>query len=154
MHRFIVNYANLTKGFMHLLKKDTLFVWDERSQEYFNALKKSLVSTPLLKPPNYSRDYFLYITASKGMVGTVVVQEDDDLHDHIVYYLSQNLVVLELKYSHIEKLPLFTVHAVQRLRHYILLCKTTILANINPFQHILTWRIVMNFKFTIKKKNL
>jgi hypothetical protein len=27
--RFIVNYANLTKGFMCLLKKDTLFIWDE-----------------------------------------------------------------------------------------------------------------------------
>jgi hypothetical protein len=27
--RFIVNYANLTKGFMHLLKKDTSFIWDE-----------------------------------------------------------------------------------------------------------------------------
>jgi hypothetical protein len=29
LRRFIVNYANLTKGFMHLLKKDTLFIWDE-----------------------------------------------------------------------------------------------------------------------------
>jgi hypothetical protein len=27
--RFIVNYANITKGFMHLLKKDTHFIWDE-----------------------------------------------------------------------------------------------------------------------------
>jgi hypothetical protein len=29
LHRFIVSYANLTKGFMCLLKKDTLFIWDE-----------------------------------------------------------------------------------------------------------------------------
>jgi hypothetical protein len=29
LRRFIVNYANITKGFMHLLKKDTLFIWDE-----------------------------------------------------------------------------------------------------------------------------
>ena len=27
--RFVVNYANLTKGFMPLLKKDTSFIWDE-----------------------------------------------------------------------------------------------------------------------------
>jgi hypothetical protein len=45
---------------MHLLKKDTLFIWDERAQESFDALKKSLVSMPLLKPPDYNRDYFLY----------------------------------------------------------------------------------------------
>jgi hypothetical protein len=73
LHHFIVNYANLTKGFMHLLKKDTMFIWDERAQESFDALKKYLVSTPLLKPPDYSRDYFLYITMSKGMIGMVLV---------------------------------------------------------------------------------
>jgi hypothetical protein len=50
LRRFIVNYANITKGFMRLLKKDTLFIWDERAQESFDALKKSLVSMPLLKP--------------------------------------------------------------------------------------------------------
>jgi hypothetical protein len=53
---FIVNYANITKGFMLLLNKDTPFIWDERAQVSFNALKKSLVLTPLLKSPNYSRD--------------------------------------------------------------------------------------------------
>ena len=37
--RFIVNFANLTRGFMRLLKKDTTFCWDERAQESFNALK-------------------------------------------------------------------------------------------------------------------
>jgi hypothetical protein len=59
LRRFIVNYANLTKGFMYLLKKDTPFIWDEGAQESFNALKKSLVSEPLLKPSDYSRDYFI-----------------------------------------------------------------------------------------------
>jgi hypothetical protein len=68
-----VNYANLTKGFMHLLKKDTLLIWVERAQESFDALKKDLASTPLLKPPNYNRDYFLYFAASEGTVGMVLV---------------------------------------------------------------------------------
>jgi hypothetical protein len=56
LHQFIVNYANITKGFMHLLKKETHFIWDEQAQESFDALKKALVSKPLLKPPDYSRD--------------------------------------------------------------------------------------------------
>ena len=29
LRRFVVNFANLTKGFMCLLKKDTTFCWDE-----------------------------------------------------------------------------------------------------------------------------
>ena len=39
LRRFMVNFANLTKGFMHLLKKDTTFCWDEQAQESFGALK-------------------------------------------------------------------------------------------------------------------
>ena len=30
LRRFIVNFANLTRGFMRILKKDTTFCWDER----------------------------------------------------------------------------------------------------------------------------
>jgi hypothetical protein len=48
----------------------------------------------------------------------------------------------ELKYSHIEKLALIVMHAVHRLRHYILLCKTFVVSNINPFQYVLTQRII------------
>jgi hypothetical protein len=70
---------------------------------------------PLLKPPEYNRDDFIYIFAFEGMVGMVLVQEDDDLHEHIVYDLSRNLLHPELKYSQVEKLALVTVHAVQRL---------------------------------------
>jgi hypothetical protein len=32
LHRFIVNYVEITKGFMHLLKKGVPFVWDDQAQ--------------------------------------------------------------------------------------------------------------------------
>ena len=48
----------------------------------------------------------------------------------------------ELKYSHVEKLALAAVYAVQRLRHYILLRTTTVVADVNPFQYVLSRRIV------------
>jgi hypothetical protein len=142
LRRFIVNYANITKGFMHLLKKDTPFIWDERAQESFNALKKALVLDPLLKSPDYSRDYLLYIATFEETIGMVLVQEDDELHEHVIYYLSQNLVGPELNYSHVEKLALDFVHAVQRLHHYIFLCKTTVVADVNLFQYVLTRCII------------
>jgi hypothetical protein len=72
----------------------------------------------------------------------VLVQEDYELRDHVIYYLTQNLVGLELNYSHVEKLALVVVHAIQRLRHYIYLCKTNVVVNINPFQYIPTRHII------------
>jgi hypothetical protein len=59
---------------MCLLNKDTPFIWDERAYESFDSFKKDLVSMPLLKSPDYGRDYFLYITTSKEMIGMVLVQ--------------------------------------------------------------------------------
>ena len=29
LRRFVVNFSNLTEGFMHFLKKDTPFIWDK-----------------------------------------------------------------------------------------------------------------------------
>ena len=79
LRHFIVNYAKIMKGFMRLLKQDTPFVWDETVQIVFDALKKYLLSAPLLHPPNYSRDFILYLAASESTIGVVLVQEDDKL---------------------------------------------------------------------------
>ena len=77
----------------------------------------------MLSTPNYSCDFFIYVATSQATVGMVLVQEDEELHEHVLYYLSQNLIDVELHYSHVEKLALATVHAVQCLRNYILLHK-------------------------------
>ena len=46
----------------------------------------------MLSPPDYSRDFFIYVAASMETVGMVLVQEDEELHEHVIYYLSRNLI--------------------------------------------------------------
>ena len=84
LRSFIVNYAKITKGFMRLLKQDTPFVWDQIVQLTFEALKKALLSAPSLRPLDYSRDFILYLAASKSTIRVVLVQEDDKLQEHVV----------------------------------------------------------------------
>ena len=50
LRHFIVNYANITKGFMRLLKQDTPFVWDEIAQLAFEELKESFVVGTIIVP--------------------------------------------------------------------------------------------------------
>jgi len=45
---FVMNYVEITKGFMCLLKKGVPFFWDEVAQCYFEALKRALTSAPLI----------------------------------------------------------------------------------------------------------
>ena len=112
LRRFIVNYAEITKGYMRLLKKGVPFLWDDYAQRSFDALKKALTSAPLLSPHDYSRDFLLYLATAESTIGMVLVQEDDALAEHVIYYLSRGLVGPELRYTQIEKLALAAVHAV------------------------------------------
>jgi hypothetical protein len=139
---FVANYAEITKGFMRLLKKDAPFSWDKAAQRSFDALKHALTTAPLLRPPNYNKNFLLYLATVESTIGMVLVQEDDSFSEYVIYYLSQGLVGPKLNYSHIEKLALATVHAVQRFRHYVLFHKTIVIAVVNPFQYMLTQRVI------------
>jgi hypothetical protein len=138
LRRFISNYAEITKGFMCLLKKNVPFHWDESTQRSFKALKRALTSTPLLWPPNYNKYFLLYFSIAESTIHMVLVQEDDFLSEYVIYYLSRGMVGPEFNYSHIEKLALAAVHDVQRFRHYILFHKTTIIFFVNLFQYMFT----------------
>ena len=78
------------------------------------------------------------MAASESTIGVFLVQEDDKIQEHVVYYISSALAGPELRHSHIEKLALAAVYVVQRLRHYILLRTTTVVADVNPFQYVLS----------------
>jgi len=142
LRRFIPNYAEITKGFTRLLKQNVQYFWDEIAQKSFDALKHALTHAPLLHPPNYNQDYLLYLAASHSTIGMVLVQEDEFGTEHVIYYLSRTLNPTELKYSHVEKLALAAVQAVQRFRHYILLRKTTVISDCNPMTYILTKQLL------------
>lgn len=72
----------------------------------------------------------------------VLVQEDDALSENAIYYLSRGLVGLELDYSPIAKLALEAIHAIQQIRHCIILHKTFVLAVVNHFQFVLSRRVI------------
>ena len=65
----------------------------------------------MLSPPEYSHEFFIYVVVSQETIGMVLIQEDEELHEHVIYYLSQNLIDVELRYTHVEKLALQTIHA-------------------------------------------
>jgi hypothetical protein len=96
------------------------------------------MSSPLLRPPYYGKDLLLYLVFAESTIGMVLVQEDETLQDHVIYYISRGLVGTELNYAYVEKLALEAVHVSQRFHHYILLRKTIVITVVKPFQHVLT----------------
>jgi len=102
-------------------------------------LKVVIINAPLLHRPNYHRDYFLYLAATSSAIAMVLVQYDDEGHEHVIYYLSRNLLNTETHYAHVNKLALAVV---QHFWHYILFHTTTVISNCNPMTYILTHQLL------------
>ena len=126
---------------MCLLKKDTLFYWDDQDQGTFDNLKHALTHSPVLHPSNYSKYFMVYVASSTTTIGMVLVQEDLNSQQHMIYYLSKSLLDSETHYPHVEMLALAMVIAVQKFRHYILLCTIIFLTDQNPLYYILTRQV-------------
>jgi hypothetical protein len=82
------------------------------------------------------------LAATKSTINILLVQEDEMIKDNVIYYLSRGLLGPELNYFHVEKLSLVAVHVAQRFCHYILFFKTNVIVVVNPFQYVLTRRVI------------
>jgi len=58
---------------MRFLKKGVPFLWDDFVQRSFDALKKALTSALVLSPPDYSKDFLLYLATIEATIGMVLV---------------------------------------------------------------------------------
>ena len=58
---------------MRLLKKDVPFYWYDASQFSFDTLKHALTTAPLLRPPNYNKDFLLYLDVAESTIDIVLV---------------------------------------------------------------------------------
>ena len=73
IHHFVCNFIEKTHGYMHLLKKDTPFLWDDQAERAFENLKHALIHSPMFHPPDYSKFFLLYVDASTTTIGMVLV---------------------------------------------------------------------------------
>jgi hypothetical protein len=48
----------------------------------------------------------LYLAASTSTIAMVLVKEDPNSEEHVIYYLRKSLSGPKLRYSHVEKLAL------------------------------------------------
>ena len=96
----------------------------------------------MIHPPNYSKDFLLYVVASATTIGMVLAQDNPNGQEHMIYYMSKSLIGFETHYSRVEKLALATVIVVHKFHHYILLRTTTVLTDQNPMYYILTRQVL------------
>ncbi|CEM38270.1 unnamed protein product [Vitrella brassicaformis CCMP3155] len=91
--RFVPNFATIAAPLSAALstKAPKTFEWTPEMKEAFWKLKKALCDPPILAMPDFSRTFIVKCDASGVGVGAVLVQEDDDGHEHPIGYISEKL---------------------------------------------------------------
>jgi hypothetical protein len=128
--KFVRNFSTLAKPLNSLLQKNVSYVWGQEQQASFDALKAALVSTPILRPPNFSLPFVLQTDWGKPGIGAVLSQRDEEGHEYVVAYASRSNNQAESNYSSYEGECLAAVWAVQHFRHYLYGRKFTLLTSL------------------------
>lgn len=116
--RFIKNFAKISKPLTHCLKKGNKVDHTPQFIDAFNHLKNLLINAPILKYPDFTKEFILTTDASNIALGAVLSQGNPP-NDNPIAYASRTLNETEQKYSTIEKELLAIVWACKYFRPYL-----------------------------------
>jgi hypothetical protein len=121
--RFISKLGKKGLPLLKLLKKADKFVWDDKAQKAFEALKESFTTTPIMTPPIPKETLLLYISTTTNVVSTVLVAEREEegkayFVQRPVYYVREVLANAKTRYTQPQKLLYALLITSRKLRHY------------------------------------
>ena len=109
VQRFAPGPAEATKPSRDLLKKKSVFMWDQSHYKPFNAVKPILAKAPVLKNLSQEKKSVLQCDASKGGLGAYLLQSG-----HPAAYASIASTPTEIHHAQIEKELLSAVSGVEK----------------------------------------
>ncbi|GJP52561.1 hypothetical protein CLOM_g11663, partial [Closterium sp. NIES-68] len=159
VRRFIPSMAGLLGPLTDLLQKGTSYEWGEKQQAAFEALKKLLMSPPVLRIADPDRPFEVITDASDIAIGAVLMQDFGNGLQPIAYE-SRKMQSAERNYPVHDKEMLAIVHALKIWRCYLTRADVTVRTdhkslqylraepNLNPRQ--IRWLDYLESNFTYK----
>ena len=117
LNRFISKATDKCLPFFESLKGNKRFLWNDKCEQAFNALKEYLGKPPLLVKLVEGEPFFLYLAVSEYAISGALIREEEKVQ-WPVYYITKRLIDAETRFSEMEKLALALVIASRKLRPY------------------------------------
>ena len=123
--RHIKDYSTLAAPLTDLTSRKTneffpniVKPWTEKQEQAFQALKKRLVSRPILRYPDFNKSFYIMTDASlSGLSG--ILSQFHDGKEVVIAYASRRLRENERNYSIIELETLAVLFALQQFKQYV-----------------------------------
>lgn len=127
----IPNLSSHTAALRDLIKKDSVFVWEESHQRAFDDLKNLVASNISLKYFNPSVETTIEVDASMKGLGATLIQNGAP-----VAFASKALTQTQANYSNIERECLAVIYGIQRFHTYVYGKHFTVTSDHKPLEMI------------------
>jgi hypothetical protein len=131
--RFIPDFSRFAKPITELLKKEAKFVWGQKCEDAFHALRQHLTTSPVLAQPDSSKPFDVYCDASGTGVGCLLMQDN-----RVIAYASRALKPHEQNYPTHDLELAAVVHALKMWRHYLMGTHCNIFTDHKSLKYIFT----------------
>jgi hypothetical protein len=131
--RFIPDFSRIAKPMTELLKKGAMFVWGQKCEDAFHALRQHLTTSPVLAQPDSSKPFDVYCDASGTALGCVLMQDN-----RVIAYASRALRPHEQNYPTHDLELAAVVHALKMWRHYLMGTHCNIFIDHKSLKYIFT----------------
>ncbi|XP_072169909.1 uncharacterized protein [Diadema setosum] len=134
--KFIPNYSKVAAPLSDLTRKNEprLVRWNSKCSEALEVLKHALVKSPVLRNPDFEKEFIVQVDASDRGIGAVLSQKDEKVEEHPIAYISKKLLPREQRYATIEKECLAIVWAIQKFQPYLFGRKFLVQTDHNPLR--------------------
>ena len=135
--RFIKDFASLARPVHKLTTKGEPFQWTPECANSFQALKKALVTAPILTPIDYNHKLILLTDACDEGVGACLCQMDEENGTRrVIAYYSRALNDHERAYTISEKEALAVLAAVKAFATYLRFSAFEVVTDHQPLKYI------------------
>lgn len=118
--RFIPNFSAISAPLTDLTKKGqpNKVRWENEHEYAFHSLIRMLSMSPILRLPDFSKEFIVRTDASDTVIGAILMQEHEG-QKFPVFYASKKLLERERSYAVVEKECLAIVWAVNKFQSYL-----------------------------------
>ncbi|GBG86128.1 hypothetical protein CBR_g41031 [Chara braunii] len=117
--KFVRNFSTIVAPLRRLLKKETIWKWDQDCTSAFKKLKKALIEYPVLEVVDPSLLFVVTTNASQYGIG-VILQQDDGNSYRPVEFMSARLPSEKVAASTYERELYALRQALKHWKHYLL----------------------------------
>ena len=116
--KFIPNMATRTSAMRSLLRKGSIWLWDENHEVEFLDMKRALTTHPVLAYYDPSKQHKISSDASKDGIGSVLLQMESDGW-HPIHYGARSFSKTERSYAPIEREALGMLFGAIKFHQYV-----------------------------------